>query len=87
MDYLIRYTQPNTNEVKYFEYDSIEEFAEKEMGFHIDQRNDGGWEVWLVGDNVAHYTNEWTYDEVKRNYFRDFTIKNNWKNIEYFKKI
>lgn len=87
MNYLIKYTQPNTNEVKYFEEDSIEDFAINHLFFHIDRREDGGWEVWLLGKNVAHYANEWTRDEVKRDYFRDFTHKNNWKNIEYYRKI
>lgn len=87
MNYLIKYTSPSDNKVEYFENNSIEEFAEQHMDFHIDKRTDDGWEVYLVGKNVAHYTNEWTYEEVKKDYFRDFTKKNNWKNIEYFHKI
>lgn len=87
MKYLIKYTQPNTSIVEYFEANSIEEFAIEHMRFHIEQREDNGWEVYLLGENVAHYTNEWTREEVKKDYFRDFTHKNNWKNIEYYCKM
>lgn len=86
MKIIVRYTDPKTNKVEYIEAESIIHFAVNHLFFHIDKREDGGWEVWLVGENVAHYTNEWTYEEVIRNYFRDFEQKNNWKNIQYFKQ-
>ena len=87
MNYIIKYTNPNTGIVEYIEAESIEDFAIRCLFFHIDRRDDGGWEVWLLGMNVAHYTNEWTKDEVFRDYFRNFTQKNNWKNIQYFKQM
>ena len=87
MAYLIKYIDPNTHQTEYFETETLLQFAIEHLFFRVDQRTDGGWEVWLVGENVAHYTNEWTYEEVIRNYFRDFTQKNNWKNIKYFTQI
>lgn len=87
MKYLIKYTDPNTNQVEYFEADSLIQFAVEHLFFDLTQRNDGGWEVWLLGNNVAHYTNEWTMKEVLQDYFRNFTQKNNWKNIQYFTSI
>lgn len=87
MNYIIRYTNPNTGIVEYIEAESIEDFAIRCLFFYIEKRDDGGWEVWLLGKNVAHYTNEWTRDEVYRDYFRNFTTKNNWKNIQYFKQM
>lgn len=87
MKYLIKYTAPKTNEVEYFEGDSMVQLAVEHLFFNLQQREDGGWEVWLLGKNVAHYTNEWTRAEVLRDYFNDFERKNNWKNIEYYKQI
>lgn len=87
MKYLIKYTAPKTNEVEYFEGDSMVQLAVEHLFFDLQQREDGGWEVWLLGKNVAHYTNEWTRAEVLRDYFSNFERKNNWKNIEYYKQI
>lgn len=87
MKYIIKYTDPNTNQVTYFEADSLIQFAVEHLFFNLEQREDGGWEVYLLGKAVAHYTNEWTMKEVLKNYFRDFTQKNNWKNIQYYSQI
>lgn len=95
MKYLIKYTNQYTNEVTYIEVDSMLEFAVKYLDFDIKWNGDvlygnferGGWDVLLLGKEVAHYTNEWTRAEVLKDYFRDFERKNNWKNIEYYTKI
>jgi hypothetical protein len=87
MKYIIKYTNQYTNEVTYIEANSIAEFAVEYMGFDVRQNDRGGWDVLLLGEEVAHYTNEWTIAEVLKDYFRDFERKNNWKNIEYYTKI
>jgi hypothetical protein len=87
MKYIIKYTNQYTNEVTYIEVDSMVEFAVKYLDFDVIQNERGGWDVLLLGKEVAHYTNEWTRAEVLKDYFRDFERKNNWKNIEYYTKI
>ena len=87
MKYIIKYTNQYTNEVTYIEVDSMVEFAVNYMDFDIIQNERGGWDVLLLGKEVAHYTNEWTRAEVLKDYFRNFERKNNWKNIEYYTKI
>lgn len=95
MKYIIKYTNQYTNEVTFIEVDSMVEFAVKYLDFDIKWNDDvvygnferGGWDVFLLGKEVAHYTNEWTRAEVLKDYFMDFERKNNWKNIEYYTKI
>lgn len=87
MKYLIKYTDPNTNEVQFFEADSMVQFAVEHLFFDLRQNEEGGWVVWLLGKVAARYTNEWTMKEVLEDYFRNFTQKNNWKNIQYYCQI
>lgn len=87
MKYIIKYTNPNNNKVEYYEVNSIEEFAMRYLFFNIEQNERGGWDIYLLGEEVAHYTNEWSRAEAMKDYFRNFTQKNNWKNIEYYTKI
>lgn len=95
MKYIIKYTAPKTGEVSYIEVDSLLQFAVEYMGFDVKWNDDvvygnnerGGWDVILNGEEVAHYTNEWTRAEVLKDYFRDFEFKNNWKNIQYYTQI
>ena len=74
--------------IKYFETDDINQFAKENLYFHIDQNEDGGREVWLLGENVAHYSNEWEKCEVERNYFSNYFNKRveNYNNIEIYSK-
>ena len=60
MKYLIKYTNQYTNEVTYIEVDSMLEFAVKYLDFDVIQNERSGWDVLLLGKEVAHYTNEWT---------------------------
>lgn len=74
--------------IKYFETDDIKQFAKENLYFHIDQNEDGGWEVWLLGENVAHYSNEWEKWEVERDYFSHFFSRRvkMYNNIEIYSK-
>lgn len=73
MKYIIR--RQIAGSIRYYEADDLKEFAKEYLAFHIDQNEEGGWEVWLYGENVAHYSNEWTKDEVERDYFASFFTK------------
>jgi hypothetical protein len=74
--------------IKYFETDDLKQFAKESLYFHIDQNDEGGWEVWLLGENVAHYNNEWEKLEVERDYFSHFFSRRvkMYNNIEIYSK-
>jgi len=74
--------------VRYYEADDLKEFAKEYLYFHIDQNEDGGWEVWMLGHNIAHYSNEWEKWEVERDYFSTYFNRRveNYNNIEIYSK-
>lgn len=86
MKYIIR--RQIAGSIRYYETDDLKEFAKEYLSFHIDQNEEGGWEVWLLGDNVAHYSNEWEKWEVERDYFATYFNRRvaSYNNIEIYSK-
>lgn len=86
MKYIIR--RQVAGSIRYYEADDLKEFAKEYLSFHIDQNEEGGWEVWLFGDNVAHYSSEWDKWEVERDYFSTYFNRRveNYYNMEIYSK-
>lgn len=62
-------------------FDDLKGFAKTVMGFRVVQNDRGSWDVIVNGEEVAHYTDEWTRREVEDDYlnasfFRKFTRQN-----------
>lgn len=62
-------------------FDDIADFAKRVMGLKVVKNYRGTWDVVVNGEEVAHYTDEWTKEEVERDYlnggfFKKWTRKN-----------
>lgn len=69
-------------------FDDEYEFAVKIMGFKIEWNEENNdWDVIINGKEVAHYSNEYTLEEIKKNYFRSFFTKNTFSNLHFYKLI
>ena len=51
-------------------FDDLKDFAKKVMGFKVVQNDRGSWDVIVNGEEVAHYTDEWTRREVEDDYLK-----------------
>lgn len=62
-----------------FTADSIEEIARKIFGLKVERGESGSWEVYINGENVAHYSstetqgkNGYTREEAEKHFLRRF---------------
>lgn len=65
-------------------FDDIGDFARKVMGFRVVQNDRGSWDVIVNGQEVAHYTDEWTQEEVEKDYRKSFLSKWTRKNLAFY---
>lgn len=65
-------------------FDDIGDFARKVMGFKVIEKDNGHLTVVVNGQEVAHYTDEWTPEEVEKDYLRGFLSKWTRKNLAFY---
>lgn len=65
-------------------FDDIADFAKKVMGFRVVKNERGAYDVIVNGQEVAHYTDEWTPEEVEKDYLRGFMSKWTRKNLAFY---
>ena len=72
-----------------FPFDDLKEFAIKILGYKIIQNCRGAWDIIINGEEVAHYSNEYTLEEVERNFLSEqtFFFKFTFKNLHYYQLI
>ena len=57
-----------------FPFDDLKEFAINILGYKIIQNCRGAWDIIINGEEVAHYSNEYTLEEVERNFLSEQTF-------------
>ena len=70
-----------------FPFDDVKQFATDVMGYRLVRINYGGWDVFINGKAVAHYSEEFTEEQVERDYFNTFFSKNTYKNLHFYQLI
>ena len=70
-----------------FTFDDKIEFATKFMGYKLNQRKNGAWDVIINREEVAHYSNEYTREEIEIDFFRNFFVKFTFKNLHFYQLI
>lgn len=74
-----------------FSFKDVEDAAVNLFKFKVEKSEEGDWDVWVNGNKVCSYVsyesdedNGWTYDEVRRDYLKEFTKKNTYANLKWY---
>ena len=68
-----------------FPFNSIKELAVKLLGYQIICKDSGKIDIIINGKEVAHYSEEYTIEEVEKDFFRDgFFTKFTYANLYYY---
>lgn len=72
-----------------FPFDNLKEFATKVLGYKIIQNCHDAWDIIINGKEVAHYSDEYTLEEVEKDFFSvdKFFSKFTFKNLHYYQLI
>ena len=72
-----------------FPFDNLKEFATKVLGYKIIQNCRDAWDIIINGEEVAHYSDEYTLEEVEKDFFsiHSFFPKFTFKNLHYYQLI
>lgn len=67
-------------------FNDIADFAKRVMGFKVVRNERGAYDVIVNGEEVAHYTDEWTSEEVEQDYLKS-GVFTKWtrKNLAFYK--
>lgn len=69
-------------------FNDLKEFAVKVMGFKVIRNDRGTWDVIVNGEEVAHYTDEWTRKEIENDYLNSsFFSKFTRRNLAFYQLI
>lgn len=67
-----------------FPFNDKKEIATSIMGYKLIKKDNGKWDIIINGKEVAHYSEEFTKEEIEKNFFSTFFQKFTFANLHFY---